>query len=248
MTKRALKTSPRSVVTVQRPASSSQRASLTLRLEAGLLVEVEVLADPLGVLKDLRREGVSFLRDVAGLFEQRQIEVGFDVTLGAGIAVPVPGPAKIPGLLDDANVGDPDLLQPSRRQQAAKAAADDHHIELFVQRGAREARLDVGVHVVVRELAGDFLVLVVCVRAQTLRAFRGVLLAQRARVEAQLFGSWNLFGWDWDTFHSSCQSSLKKRSNLVHRDNFFKMTMRLPLCFNILSPCYGLQKRREKFR
>src|SRR5881628_2953773 len=92
-----------------------------LRLEAGSLVEVEVLPDPLGVLKDLRREGVLFLRDIAGLFEQRQIHVGFDVTLGAGIAVPVPGPAKIPGLLDDANVRDPGLLQPRRRQQAAKA-------------------------------------------------------------------------------------------------------------------------------
>src|SRR5437762_4549936 len=79
-----------------------------LRLEAGSLVEVEMLPDPLGMLEDLRCEGVLFLRDIAGLFEQRQIHVGFDVTLGAGIAVPVPGPAKIPGLLDDANVRDPD--------------------------------------------------------------------------------------------------------------------------------------------
>src|SRR4051794_22636875 len=57
---------------------------LDLRLEAGFLVEMEVLADPLGMGKDLRREGVPFLRDVAGLFQQGQIEVAFDVTLGAG--------------------------------------------------------------------------------------------------------------------------------------------------------------------
>ncbi len=61
-------------------------------------------------------------------------------------------------------------------KQAAKAAADDHHVEFFLQRRAREARLDVGVLIVVRVLAGDFLVLVVCVRAQTLRALGGVLL------------------------------------------------------------------------
>ena len=162
-----------------------------LRLETGPLIEIEVLPDPLGVRKDLRREGVLLLRDVAGLFEQRQIDVGFDVTLGAGIAVPVPSPAKIPGLLNDANVGDPGLLQPRRRQEAAKAPADDHHIEFLVQRRAREARLDVGVHVVVRVLAGDFLVLVVSVRAQSLRALRGVLLAQVSGVKAQLCGSRN---------------------------------------------------------
>src|SRR5262245_51970881 len=62
------------------------------RLEAGPFVQIELLADPLGVGKDLRGEGVSFLRDVAGLFEQRKIEIPFDVTLRAGIAVPVPGP------------------------------------------------------------------------------------------------------------------------------------------------------------
>src|SRR5438552_16176655 len=118
-----------------------------LGLEAGPRVEVEVLPDPLRMRKDLRREGVLLLGDVAGLFEERQIHVGFDVTLRAGIAVPVPGPAKIPRFLDNTNIGDPGLLQPRRRQQAAKTAADDEHVEFFVQRGAREARLDVGIYI-----------------------------------------------------------------------------------------------------
>src|SRR5690242_4875895 len=51
-----------------------------LGLETGLLVEIEVLANPLGMFKDLRLEGVLFLRNVAGFFEQWQIDVGFDVT------------------------------------------------------------------------------------------------------------------------------------------------------------------------
>src|SRR5215470_10930398 len=58
-----------------------------LGLETRLLVEMEVLADALGVCEDLRLEGVLFLRDVAGFFEQGQIDVGFDVTLCTGIAV-----------------------------------------------------------------------------------------------------------------------------------------------------------------
>jgi len=69
---------------------------LDLRLEAGTFIEVEVLSDPPGVLEDLRREGVLLLRYIAGLFQERQINVGFDVALGAGIAVPVPGPPKSP--------------------------------------------------------------------------------------------------------------------------------------------------------
>src|SRR5713226_8398882 len=85
-----------------------------LRLEAGPLVKVEVLPDPLGVLENLGREGVLLLRDISGLFEQRQVNVGFNVALGAGIAVPVPGPAKVATLFDDANVSDPGLLKPRR--------------------------------------------------------------------------------------------------------------------------------------
>src|SRR5262249_16278192 len=113
-----------------------------------------------------------------------------DVALSAGIAVPVPGAAKVPGLLDDAKVSYPGLLQSSRREETAEAPADDHRVELFVQRGAGEG-LDVGVQVVVGVLACDFLVLVVTVRAETLGALLGVLLAQFSRVEAQLCGSWN---------------------------------------------------------
>src|SRR5262245_11299209 len=83
-----------------------------LGLETGLVVEVEVLANPLGMRKDLRLEGILFLRDVAGFFEQWQIHVGFDVTLRSRIAIPVPGPTKISRLLNDAKVSDSDLLQP----------------------------------------------------------------------------------------------------------------------------------------
>ncbi len=60
------------------------RAAQKLRLKARPLVKVEVLADPLGMRKDLRREGVPFLRHITGLFKQRQIHVGFDSRSGIG--------------------------------------------------------------------------------------------------------------------------------------------------------------------
>ena len=56
-----------------------------LGLEASPLVEMEMLPNPLGMFKDLRLEGVLFLRNVAGFFEQWQIDVGFDVTLSTTI-------------------------------------------------------------------------------------------------------------------------------------------------------------------
>ena len=169
---------------------------LNLSLKAGALVEIEVLADALSVREDLRREGILLLRYVSGLFEQRQIHIGFDVTLGARIAVPVPGSTKIASFFYDANVGDPDLLQPCRRQQSAEATADDHGVELFVQRGAGETRLDVGVRVVMLKRARDLLVLVVAVRTQASSTLRGVLLTQLGGVETQLARGWIALGFD----------------------------------------------------
>src|SRR5262249_39938064 len=162
-----------------------------LRLEAGVLVEVEVLADPLGMLEDLGREGVLFLRYVPRLFQERQIDVGLDVALGAGIAVPVPGSTEIPCLLDDAGIGDTHLLESRRGQQPPEAAADDDGVELLSDGGSREARLDVGVRFEVRVLAADFQILSVPVRAQTPLALGGIFRAQRDWIEAQLLGSWN---------------------------------------------------------
>ena len=157
--------------------------------------------------KDLWREGILLLRDVTGLLEQRQVHIGFDVALGARIAIPVPGPAKIASFFYDANVGDADLLQTGRREQSAKAATDDHRVELFVQRGPGVARIDVGIGVVMLERAGDLPILVVPVGPQALLPFLGVSPAQRGRVEAQFVGSRNSL-WFGLRFGSSITPSL----------------------------------------
>src|SRR3979411_3075058 len=75
-----------------------------LGLEAGQTIEVEVLANATRMRTDLVAEAVFLLGDVAGLFQQRQVDVAFDVALSTRISIPVPGAAKVAAFLYDANV------------------------------------------------------------------------------------------------------------------------------------------------
>jgi hypothetical protein len=84
---------------------------------------------------------------------------------------------KIPGFLDDPNIGDPDLLQSCCGEETTKAPTNDDYTDLFVQRGAGEARLNVRIQIVAFVLTRDFLILAVAVRAQPLITFLHVLLA-----------------------------------------------------------------------
>ena len=149
-------------------------------------------SDSLRMLEDLRRERIPLLRHVARLFEQRQVDVRFDVALGAGVAVPVPGPAEISRPFDDPQVGDAGLPKPNRRQLTTEAAPDHYDVELFVHRRTSESRLYVRIDVVVvRELALRLEVLRVAVRPHPLRPLLVVLPTDGRRVEAQLVGSRN---------------------------------------------------------
>ena len=93
-----------------------------------------MLCDAPRVLVDLGREGVFLLRHVAELFDQRQVAVAFDVALGAGIAVPVPGAAEIAAGFDDVNVVDAGFVEARAGQQSAETSADDYYVDLVVQR------------------------------------------------------------------------------------------------------------------
>ena len=142
-TKRARMRSPRLVATIQRARGVVPAHLRHFGLEARVAVEVELRADRAAVGEDLRRARVLLARHVAELFEQRQVDVRLDVAHRARVAVPVPGAAEVAALLDDAHVVDAGLAQPRAGQQAAEAAADDHHLDLVGERRAREARRDV---------------------------------------------------------------------------------------------------------
>ena len=87
------------------------------------------------MLQDFGRAGVAFRGKVANLFEQRQVDVGFDVALGAGIAIPIPGAADIAALFDDPNISDAGLAQARAGQQPTEPSANDHHVHVVVHGG-----------------------------------------------------------------------------------------------------------------
>src|SRR5215471_17093851 len=97
------------------------------------------------MLVDLGLERILFLRDVAGLLEQGQIDVGLDIALRAGVAVPIPSAAEIAGLLYDAEVADALLLQPRCDQHAAETAAENGYVDVRPYRLTHDLAADVGV-------------------------------------------------------------------------------------------------------
>ena len=142
-----------------------------------------MLTDLAAIGQDLWRAGIFLDRHIADLFEQGQIDIAFDVTGRAGIAVPVPGAAKVAALFDHANTVDACLAQPCARQQPAKAAANDRHLDLIGQGRAFETGLDIGVIQIVTELGLDLDVLVIALCLDAPIPFRAVLFAQFNRVE-----------------------------------------------------------------
>jgi hypothetical protein len=94
------------------------------------------------------------------------------------VAIPIPGAAEIPGRFDDSEVPDPRLAQPNRHEEAAEAATDDHDFGFFFHRCSDEARLHVGVEIVMLLLADHVAILRRAVRAQPLVAFPSVLFTR----------------------------------------------------------------------
>src|SRR3546814_11626580 len=108
------------------------------------------------------------------LFEQRHVDIGFDVALGAGIAVPVPGAAEIAGLFDDANVGDADLVQFRRREKATETAPEHERIDRLVDRVAAKRAIDIQIVDVAAKVDGPLDLLPVSLGVQPTGAFLGI--------------------------------------------------------------------------
>jgi hypothetical protein len=105
------------------------------------VVEPELPPDPPAVLEDLRPMRVLLGRHVPRLLEERHVDEGGRVALGARVAVPVPGAAEVAALLDEADVLDARFLQAGTGDEAGEAAADDGDgdvVELGFARGDRE--------------------------------------------------------------------------------------------------------------
>ena len=148
-----------------------------LGLEARVVVQVVVLGDRPAVSEDLTGARVLLLRDVAELFEEREIDVRLDVAHRAGIAIPVPRAAEVAALLDQPDVLHAAFAEPCTGEQPAEAASDHDDVGVVGQRLPVECAVDVGVIDEVREVACDFGVLLVAVLADTLVPLAAVLVA-----------------------------------------------------------------------
>src|SRR5262249_44757075 len=91
-----------------------------------------------------------------------------------------------PAGLDYPEVADTGLLEPSTGEQTREAAADNNYLDLFRQRFAHKALLDVRViFCVMGELPGQLDVLRFTIVAEALVALLAVLFAQRGGIEIQ---------------------------------------------------------------
>ncbi len=158
------------------------------RLEHAGTIEVVALRQSLHIGEDLGALGVFLGRDVVHLFEQRHVDIGFDVAGNTGIAVPVPGAAEVGALLDDADVLDSGLAQPAAGEQRGEAAADHQHVGVLDDRIAGEIGVGVRVLVEIGEGAREMPILVDRVVAQPLGALLGIFPVQRVDVDLDVGG------------------------------------------------------------
>ena len=119
-----------------------------------------------------------------GLFQQRKVDIAFNVAGRARVAVPVPGASEIPALLDHANVLHARLAQARTGQKAAKAAADHDNIDLVAQRRTLDHLVDIRVIDIGLEVILDLDILLIAVRAQALVALCAVPRAQGLGIES----------------------------------------------------------------
>ena len=148
-----------------------------LRLEEGSLVQVEVPRHALQVLEDLGLVRVLLGRDVPGLLQERQVDVGLGVALSAGVAIPVPGPADVARLVDEHDPVNAGPLQIHRLQQRRDASPQDHRVDAGLHRLAAAVTFDPRVLAEPFESVIEVDVLIQTVGPQALAPLLLVLLA-----------------------------------------------------------------------
>src|SRR5699024_2737133 len=151
-------------------------------VEHHVAVQAEGLCDRHGVAADLLPRGVTPLRYGADLFQERHVGVGLDVAVADRVAVPVPGPTEVAGLVQHPDRLHAHLPELCAGQQAAEAAPDDEHFHGVRQWFALRAR-GVGVLGVVTEGPGRAVVLGVRIRTESAFPLLGVLAPKHLEID-----------------------------------------------------------------
>jgi hypothetical protein len=144
-----------------------------------------MLGDAAAVGEDFPALGVLLGRDIAELFQQRHVNVRFDVAGDSRIAIPVPGTADVGGLVDQPDIVDPELFQSCAYEQSAETGTDNRDVYRIGDGIAGKAGIGPRILTEARERARYFHVLGDPVRTQAPVAFLRVFLAQLSRIEPQ---------------------------------------------------------------
>src|SRR4029077_20548852 len=116
------------------PARVVPREPLHLGVEERVVVQTVLPADAPRMLEDLGPVRVLLARHVPGLFEQRHVYERGRVALRSWIAIPVPGAAEVPALLDHAPVANTGLAEARSGHQTREAAADERESHVVASR------------------------------------------------------------------------------------------------------------------
>ena len=125
-------------------------------LHQGAFVQAIGLGNNVAVLKSFRSICILLLRHKSRFLQQREIDIGFNIAGGTWISVPIPSPAKVSAFLNDAEIGDPSVVQPRSSQHATKTTANNHNFDFVFDGVALKLTIDVGIFNEVGELAGYF--------------------------------------------------------------------------------------------
>src|ERR1700685_529820 len=143
------------------------------------------------MLTNFTRIRVFILRDVMHPLQEGQVDVGIDIALCSGKAVPVPDAAEVTGFVDDPDTVHADITKRDGGLNATQAAADDAHFDVLRDRlafGGRRPRISyesLGIVVLV-----SVHILLVTLRPKSLLALAAVLLAKGIRIETELLMSY----------------------------------------------------------
>ena len=159
-------------------------------MKQALVGKAALLSDQPDIAHDLRPRREAARGHKAGFLKQRQIAVALVVALDPRIAVPVPHPAEIAGVVDVAEIGDALLRQIVTSHDSAKSGAQDRDVEFLVQRIARLHRhVRIGV-VQVMQLARAVMDILRAVAGIQALVTLGIILCAQGR-DVELFGRRN---------------------------------------------------------
>jgi hypothetical protein len=147
-------------------------------LEQGGAIKVEMPAQQLGISEDFGRFRIFLSGDVTRFFQQRKVDIGFNITGRARIAVPIPCAAKVPRLVNHAEVVDAGHPQARRGQKAAKTRPDDGNVRFFNDRIPGETGLYIRIGVMIPKNFARFDILVHAIGPKPLFAFDPIPLLE----------------------------------------------------------------------